>query len=626
MINLILILLLIHYTYNIIFKPNNTTLNCGLFGWAGKNPKVFNRDKFDKLGIFNEKRGEHSCGISVDGDIFIGIDNFKIYRDFISTQYDSNPKLYPTVLGHTRQATYGKHTIENAHPFGFGFNNKNEGFHFIGIHNGTLLNHKELAEKYKISLIETNKNNEVRTKIDSEILLEILFKTGNFKVLSEYNGAAALMFTDTTKPNVIYCYHGKSKMWSVDKGESEERPLFYYKENKNSLYVSSIKDSLESIGGNDKTIGSFEYNTVYKITNGDIENAEKFKISRKNRFQKGSESTTHNYGYGYKKANNYQYGFNYAEEIDYEEIDNKILLPQNSSTQSINIHKEDERIDKNKFGNRIYFNQLRYSRNGHLIKGVYTWIPKFGFYFLDENPKKAESRFWECVNKWFFEGDFVYDKSDTINTREAFIPFVHNVNKQEIIEPSLFYFYKGIRVKTKLDYISCIQLHGTKNEWDINSLSICSAHPVININKYKGINEQNILLDNVLFSGIICPLGSDNIYTIEKGNCIDIKPNFEKRILPNKEEINKLDEVEKQLQKEIKETIKEQNKAKSYDMSEDLLEKEIEEMFFNNYRDFPRYIKRLEAYSKFPKAKQAIEILETFIKSSSTLIALETND
>ena len=121
MIQTILILLLIHYIGLFIFKPKHNTLNCGLFGWSGKDTRKFNKDKFDKLGMLNVERGKSSCGISFDGDIQIGTDSTKFYYDFIVDR-EIKPKRFPVVIGHTRQASNGTVNVYNAHPFGFGDN------------------------------------------------------------------------------------------------------------------------------------------------------------------------------------------------------------------------------------------------------------------------------------------------------------------------------------------------------------------------------------------------------------------------------------------------------------------------------------------------------------------------
>ena len=255
---------------------------CGIFAWSGKDPKKFNKDKFDKLGIFNIDRGKDSCGVSFDGEVYYGLNTEKLYSKFIVNR-EIKPLKYPVVIGHTRQASIGNIVNErNAHPFGFG-NNSEGNYEFIGCHNGTLYNHKDLASTFKIDTTETikiqsdhNPNGfyeSFRQKIDSEILLEIIYKTKNFKVLSQYNGAAALVFTNTNEPNVIYVWKGASKWYDYNSYVvEEERPLFYYKETKNSLYISSIQESLETIGGiANVNLFTFSQNTIYKITDGDVE-------------------------------------------------------------------------------------------------------------------------------------------------------------------------------------------------------------------------------------------------------------------------------------------------------------------------------------------------------------------
>lgn len=613
MINLLLTLLLVHYAYILIFKPKSTTLNCGLFGWGGKDTKDFNRDKFDKLGIFNEARGTHSCGIGVDGEIYIGVDGNKVYRDFIYCTYDNNPTEYPVVIGHTRLATYGLHTVANAHPFGFG-TNKDGRFNFVGAHNGTLINHEGLAKQYNVDT-ESYNNNIKRTKIDSEILLEIISKSQNFKVLSQYNGAAALIFTDTNKPNVLYCYHGKSKKYSDDVKEVEERPLYFYQESKNSVYVSSMEDSLEAIGGDTDTIFEFEHNTVYEIVDGDAINAKKYKIRRSDNFQKKSH-----YGNYYSTSGGWSHKKNYNKNpFDDKKDKDVIKLPKNASMikDMYNIHNENKSIDINKTKGRIYFNKLRYWRNGHLINGCYMWVPKYGFYFLDTDIKRAEKSFWHYVNKPFYEGDFVMTNEDNIPEKDLFIPFNHSEGN-EIKEPFIHTFYQGIRVKTSRDYIACREQEKVNKPFSTDALSMCSYHPIIEMNSDASSEYQDIMHDGTVFTGTICPLGSNYIYTIEEGNCVHI----DKLAKSKTKELLKLDELEKEL-------LKEEDKSKSnvYNLSEDLLDKDIDEMFMKNFRDFPRYIKRLKIYEKnFDKAALAIEIMERYIKDSRALVTLEINE
>lgn len=601
-------LLIIHFMGALLFKSKEITLYCGLFGWFGKTPSKFNKDKFDKLGIYNEERGTHSCGVSIDGEIKVGIDDLKLYKDFIVGRNDV-PKKYPTVIGHTRKASYGKHTIDNAHPFGFG-TNKNKEFEFVGAHNGTLLNHKELAKKYNINIDVVNKKKKFeRSKIDSEVLLEILYKSKNFKVLSEYNGAAALIFTNTNHPNIVYCFRGISKTSRHSTSLQEERPLFYYKEGKNSLYVSSMKKSLEAIGGDEKSIDSFKPNILYKIVDGDISKATKIKISRKDRFQKEYG----NYGYDY-----YNYDKEYEEdkyfEKDTKETSYKQILSHNNNNE-INIHKE--KIEQNKYKGKVYFHKLRYLRNGHPINGIYTWVPKFGFYYLGDQLKHAEEVFWGLTNTYFLNGEFLPNNPSRSQIEKgAFVPFLHNIGKKEIIYPALFFFYKGIRLRTFSDYNQSISFDNTKNEFTINQLSCCSTHPVVDISRFKGYKNQCIIFENMLANATISPLGSEKIYTIEEGNCVDMKDAYKTK----DKNIESLKSIEEDIKKQTSLRIVEDDKEN------DLVEADIEEMFHKNFRDFPRYIERLKKYKNSDKAKHAIEIMDEYIKSTTALVAIEPNE
>ena len=462
MIKIILILLTIHYIGFILNKSKTNILSCGLFGWAGQNVKHFNKDKFDKLGIYNIERGKSSCGISFDGDIQIGIDSTKLYSDFIIDK-EINPKRFPIVIGHTRQASTGNIVnVYNAHPFGFGDNNGD--FIFIGAHNGTLKNHDELAKKYEIEKNVENSyfdKNDVevitnRNKIDSEILLEIIYKHKNFKVLSEYIGGAALVFTDTTNPNVLYLFKGKSKDYMSSTHETTERPLFVYIENKHSMYFSSLEDSLKTIGGKNKNIIDIEANVVYKITNGDFLNAEKIVISRKNATQ--SSYTFNNYN----SYNPYYHSQEYYNELDTafeeknkgkekkeEKSSSIIILPASKNVniqkevkeEKINIYNEKTLKDVNEYKGIPYFNKLRWWRNGQLVTGIYTWINNYGYYFLGYTIKAATEKFYSDIVDNVFDGN-VFRKETNIKGK---IPFP----SKNYSEPLFFYFVEGVRLKAK---------------------------------------------------------------------------------------------------------------------------------------------------------------------------------
>jgi len=526
---------------------------CGIFAWSGKDPKKFNKDKFDKLGIFNIDRGKDSCGVSFDGDIYYGLNTEKLYSKFIVNR-NIRPEKYPVVIGHTRSASVGNIVNErNAHPFGFGNNSEND-YEFIGCHNGTLYNHKDLASTFKINTEEKVKvpsdhlpagfYEQSRQKIDSEILLEIIYKTKNFKVLSQYNGAAALVFTNTNEPNVVYVWKGASKQYDYLNNEiEEERPLFYYMENENSLYISSIQESLETIGGTaNVNLFSFNHNTIYKITDGDIEHAEKTKISRNDQFQKEIVKNNN----AYYPRNNYSYWEDVYDDGPYPKKNNHsnvITLPASYDNKSnckvkdnvvtTNVYNECLSKNQNEYLGRVYFNKFRYNKNGHLITGIFTWINNYGYFKIGEgNLEEARRTLNGLVGVPFIKNDFVFNTKEldlTNDITKQFIPFKFKSQ----VEHNMYYFIQGVKVLTKLDYsVTHSKYHESHIKKgliiDYAALSEISTHPVIDISvSSRPDNCQNIILKGKIVEKIsnFFILGSDRSYNIEKGNLISIKSN-----------------------------------------------------------------------------------------------------
>ena len=620
-IKLTIVLLIIHYIGYFITKNNKVgVLSCGLFGWAGKNIKDFNSSLFNTLGILNEVRGEHSCGVATDGEIYNGVDDTKIYRNFLAKSGYKKPTTLPVVIGHTRHSTMGGHSIDNAHPFGFGYNSKVDGFQFIGAHNGTIHNHKEFGPDFGVNVqkkITKNKTEVNADKIDSEILLESIYKSKNFKVLSQYQGAAALLFTNVNEPNVIYAYHGASKKYSAATTDEifVERPLFYYQQSKNSVYISSLESSLLAIGGTKDNVGEFDCNVVYKIKDGNISKATRTVITRAGRAQnKITYSVNRRSNYGRRSNNSSVIPINRHSQTRLP-----IGRTGNNTNDSIyNIHNENIiKGNINNYKSTIYFNKFRYWRNGHLISGCYVFIKGYGFLKMGESVNESIDAFKKNLDVPFNSETGLFLKN--LKSKDAFIPFPKSKYKTANPDTYLHYMYQGINISLAMDYTVTLNNIGTSHEFDWDHLSCCSVHPIIDIYKGKHVldDKQGILKDYDLFNGTISPLGSDRIYTIEGGNCIEYKSKYY-----NKPESNQDNNDYLQLDTVVKE-LEENENALTEGERGDLLNKTIEEIFNTPFKTFPLGIKRLLEFKDLEKGAKALEILEKFITTTNNLIAIE---
>ena len=241
---IILILLTIHCLGLILVGPKrwkSNTLCCGLLGYSGNIPWDINAIKL--LFMYNETRGQDSCGF---------YDSKGIYKaeTKASSKIVNGNNLKPSnfLIGHTRKSTFhGSINLKNAHPFEFE--------NLIGAHNGSINNHRLLANNRKLNMhafeIDTHA---FYMAMNSDLQGN---KAGYVKTLEEYEGQAALLFT--LKDGNLYCYKDKDK------------PLFRGKINNKTgegIYISSLKEGLEAIGCT--KVKEFKDNVLYVLREGKL--------------------------------------------------------------------------------------------------------------------------------------------------------------------------------------------------------------------------------------------------------------------------------------------------------------------------------------------------------------------
>ncbi len=527
MIETIVILGLLKYLINYLFKQNSSILCCGIFGQATNSPKKINESNIKILGMFNESRGKSSCGITYDGELYHGMDKDKLFSDFIKGR-SFKPRTIPVVFGHTRQSSVGIVSEFNCHPFGFGQNRIGDGYKFIMCHNGTLLNYKELAVQYDIEDSEKYKNTNgvemTRFKIDSEVIGEILFKSRSFRVLSEYNGRAALVWTDTDNPNITYLWSGKSKARSDDDVSTaeEERPLNVYIENKNSFYFSSLPEALHAIGGNVKNTFQIDYNTVYVVKDGNFADARKIPISRRNNHHSVTYGSYGREAYNYKNSafitNHANASAILKREHAFKELnkDNESLLKLPLPNMH-NIYDDKALKAQNEYNGKVYPQKLRFWQNGHLIQGIYIYVPDYGYYLIGEKNLEANMTLMKLAGV-----PFVGNRFDTFHHAKEGDGKILFTSMSDA--PKLYYFVEGVPMEYSADYQRCLDLKKSlvKGVYlDHTILSHGSLLPVVQVEWItKTITSQGIIKNGNKFTGAVDFLGFEKMYTIKDGNLV----------------------------------------------------------------------------------------------------------
>ncbi len=175
---------------------------CGIVGYIGGNDsKDILLNGLEKL----EYRGYDSAGIAVLNDS--GMNIFKVKGRIAALREKVDTSVQGSIgIGHTRWATHGEPSEDNAHP------HQSASTQFTLVHNGVIENYYEIRDEYL-------QNVELKSETDTEIvvqLIEQLYLNTNDvleafrQALTLLKGSYAIGLIDNQNPNLIYVAKNKS--------------------------------------------------------------------------------------------------------------------------------------------------------------------------------------------------------------------------------------------------------------------------------------------------------------------------------------------------------------------------------------------------------------------------------
>ncbi len=245
---------------------------CGIFGYSFRNNAIDPQRRVilgNNLARLNDKRGGDSWGIAV-----IKGNNINTIRGLGDMQNHAYHFIdAPTLFAHTRLATRGAKTTENAHPFEIG--------NIIGAHNGMISNHYELEKKY-----EDRKDFEV----DSMHLFAHLNEDRPF---DELEGYGAIEWVKKDDPSRIYLSrlrNGSLNIWGIGNREADKTEGIVWSSDEKHLL-----EALYCVGIKDFFPYNVEEGATYLVKNGEAFIASARKLTLKDpasvrRYSGGSHS------------------------------------------------------------------------------------------------------------------------------------------------------------------------------------------------------------------------------------------------------------------------------------------------------------------------------------------------